>query len=382
MDSAGQIGAYDGVNGFYTNSGTLTDSQRTALFDGNDSATINTNIFGDGALDVCDVYVTYRRSLDSSLNWYRRFWTNGVRVADVATNEFKPSAAVRSALLTSTAITTTNYTLTNQVKVSFASTDFLATASQTLSVPITANVVGDYPLRTLLLNVSIESLDDSPALTSAVGFSYNSALGDPYLTDSSTNNYAGVWLNNGIAGLSNNVTLVTLTVVVPAAADSLSAYAIHFDHASASPNGSIAFPKQTLTGLITLSSRTNSSYNDGIPDSWRLRWFGTTNNLLSMSNACPTGDGINNWKKYIAGVDPNVANDFPSVNARTPVPTGYTSAIHWPTVNGKKYAVEISSSVFGGTWTTNAIITGTGAEMEYNDNSTGTVKFYRVQILQ
>ena len=34
-----------------------------------------------------------------------------------------------------------------------------------------------------------------------------------------------------------------------------------------------------MTGLVTLSDRSVSSYNDGIPDSWRLRYFGTLNNL-------------------------------------------------------------------------------------------------------
>ena len=34
------------------------------------------------ALDVCDVYVTFRRSLDPSLTWFRRFWTNGVLGAE------------------------------------------------------------------------------------------------------------------------------------------------------------------------------------------------------------------------------------------------------------------------------------------------------------
>ena len=51
------------------------------LFDGNDT-NINQIAFGDGILDVCDVYVTFRRSLDTnSLVWFQRFWTNGVRVA-------------------------------------------------------------------------------------------------------------------------------------------------------------------------------------------------------------------------------------------------------------------------------------------------------------
>ena len=130
-----------------------------------------------------------------------------------------------------------------------------------------------------------------------------------------------------------------MTVTIPARASASAAYAVHFDHASASPNGVASFPKQTLTGLITLSSRTNSSYGDGIPDSWRLRWFGTVNNYLSLSNACPSADGVNNWKKYVAGVDPNTANDFPSTSPQKPMPAGYM-AIHWPTVSGKQYVIE------------------------------------------
>ena len=130
-----------------------------------------------------------------------------------------------------------------------------------------------------------------------------------------------------------------------------------------------------------MSSRTNSTYGDGIPDSWRLRWFGTINNYLSVSNACPSGDGINNWMKYVAGVDPNTPNDFPSVNLKTPVPSGAATAIHWPSVSSKQYVILRSSSLFPGNWTTIATNTGTGTDMEFDDNSTGAVKFYRVLIL-
>ncbi len=135
-----------------------------------------------------------------------------------------------------------------------------------------------------------------------------------------------------------------------------------------------------MTGLITLSSRTNSSYGDGIPDSWRLRWFGTVNNLLSVSNACPSGDGVNNWQKYVAGVDPNVANDFPSVNVKTP-PAGAMAAIHWPSVSGKQYVILRSASLFPGHWTAIATNTGTGTDMEFDDTTGGSTQFYRVQIL-
>jgi len=206
-------------------------------------------------------------------------------------------------------------------------------------------------------------------------------LGTPAITASTGNgNYSAVWLNSTNAGLTGTVTIGTLTVTIPSGASSNAAYAIHFDHASGSPNGIASFPKQVLTGLITLASRTNSSYGDGIPDSWRLRWFGTTNNYLSQSNACPAGDGINSWKKFVAGVDPNTANDLPSIRSKT-VPSGSTSAIHWPSVSGKQYVIERSGSLFSGSWSAITTNTGTGSDMEFDDNSTNTVKFYRVRIL-
>jgi len=234
-----------------------------------------------------------------------------------------------------------------------------------------------------MLNISVVPLDGSPALTFPISFSPG-ALGTPssgFTASTGNGNYAAAWLDSTITGISNNSTIGTLTITIPANATSLSAYAVHFDHASGSPNGLASLPKNTLTGLITLSSRNTSSYNDGIPDSWRLRWFGTTNNLLSVSNACPSGDGINNWKKYVAGVDPNTPNDFPGLKPNTPPPAGTAMSIYWPTVNGKQYAILSSASLFPGAWTTNATVTGNGDNMEFDDPSKGSTKFYRVQIL-
>jgi hypothetical protein len=376
MDSCGHT-YVDNGHGYLEQSLTADTS---GLFDGNDT-TINQIAFGDGQLDVTDVYVTFRRSLDPSLTWFRRYWTNsapGLRVAEIVPN-IVPRALVKSGGAAKPKVAGAS---TNSPQVNFSASNFLASAGKTIQVPITAQIFGAYPLRVLMLNLSVVPLDGSPALTTAVSFVPNPALATPALTDTKgPGNYAATWLDSTIAGLTGNATLGTLSVTIPTNASSSSAYAIHFDHASASPNGIASFPKQTLTGLITLSSRTNSSYGDGIPDSWRLRWFGTVNNLLSVSNACPTGDGVNNWKKFVAGVDPNVANDFPSVNAKTPVPSGATSAIHWPSVSGKQYAIERAGSLFPGAWTAIATNTGTGTDMEFDDTSAGAVKFYRVRIL-
>jgi hypothetical protein len=383
MDSCG--GTYQDLGHGYLefNSYISGPAALNPLFDGNNTS-INQIAFGDGILDVCDVYVTYRRSLDPSLTWFRRFWTNGVRAAEAVFPQPKLLTRLQGAASTAQSKVCSSQSLTNPPSVNFAATDFIGSAGQTIQVPITARIFGDYPLRVLMLNLNVVPLDGSPALTSPVQFLPNAALGAPGMSASTGNgNYAAAWLNSTNTGLTGTASLGTLVVTIPASASSSAAYAIHFDHASASPNGLASFPKQTLTGLITLSSRTNSCYHDGIPDSWRLRWFGTIYNALSAANADACGDGINNWEKYVAGIDPTDPKAYPHLNTRNPVPSGAAAAIHWPSVSGKQYVIERSASLFPGSWITIATNTGTGTEMEFDDG-TGTsasARFYRVRIL-
>jgi len=386
MDSCG--GTYvDLGHGYLEFNNTINDPNAlSALFDGNDT-TINQIAFGDGQLDVCDVYVTYRRSLNTnSLVWFQRFWTNGVRVA---TANFAPVIQASVSGLSNgkilPAISSGNFapvSITNMPSVNFAAGDYLAAAGQQFSIPVTAAVFGSYPLRVLGLKISVVPLDGSPSLTTPISFSPAAALGAPYMVASGSNStYAAVWLDNTIAGISNNASIGTLTVTLPANATSLSAYAVHFDHASGSPNGIASFPRHTLTGLLTLSSRTNSSYGDGIPDSWRLRWFGTTNNLLSVASADADGTGMNNWQKYIAGLDPtDPASKLVAGLDQPMAQSQQDSVIDWPSVSGKQYVIQRSASLFPAVWTPIYTNSGTGGYMEIHDASGGGNRYYRVSV--
>jgi Fn3 associated len=225
------------------------------LFDGNETNIINQMAFGDGVLDICDVYVTYRRSLDSTLLWYERFWTNGTRAADTQIHNHAAKIAGKSA--------TSNTSIKSKVlpkssvppQVTFTAGSISTSPGKTVKIPITVNVQGSYPLRLLLLNLSVVPLNGAPVLSKAITFTQSaSVLGTPYTTASVGNgNYSAVWLNRGNSGITGTYTIGSLTVSIPANAPTSSAYGIFFDHASASPNGLVSFPKQTVAGSISLS---------------------------------------------------------------------------------------------------------------------------------
>ncbi|HYG33422.1 MAG TPA: chitobiase/beta-hexosaminidase C-terminal domain-containing protein, partial [Clostridia bacterium] len=343
-------------------------SNLDALFYGDDT-TINQIAFGDGILDVCDVYVTFRRSLDPSLSYFRRFWTNGVRAAEF--DATRPIPAGQQSL-----------PLATRPTVTYMCGDVVANAGQTVQVPVTAKISGDFPLRVLMLKLSVQPLDGSPVLTVPVQFTPSPALGQPtQVSASGTSDYAAAWLNNQIIGLTGTATVGTLTIQIPTNAPANAAYAVHFDHASASPNGLASFGKQTVTGLITLSDRSSSSCNDSIPDSWRLRHFATLNNQLSLANADADGDGANNWQEFVAGTDPvNLESCLRLATEMKTMPQGRESVIRWPSIAGKQYVIEQSSDLFAPTWTPMSTNTGTGADMELRLPEGGTIRFYRVRV--
>jgi hypothetical protein len=133
-------------------------------------------------------------------------------------------------------------------------------------------------------------------------------------------------------------------------------------------------------GLITVGNRTGSSWNDGIPDTWRLLYFGTVSNALSAAGADPDGDGASNWQEFVAGTNPQDATSvFKFLPALSSPGSSFT--LQWPSVVNKNYTVQSSASAEGGWSAMASNLVGNSQVLQWTDtNISSSARFYRAVV--
>lgn len=390
MDACCGTAMLDGPTGHLISAGGQIST--TSIASGDDTM-INSSVFGNGTIDVADVFVIFRRSLDPTLTNYLRFRSNGVHYAVTTPNLFrgssigdKPSFAPRPggrqiAGLSSPA---------PERRVRFSVDSVIGSPGSIVAVPVRAQVLGNDPLRVFALNFNVVGIPGSdpllPDVTEQMGFTLAPELGAPtFSAQLRPNNYSGAWLNPGIGGFTGDSVIGHVTFRVPAGAGPAAAYSVVVEHASASAFGMDTIESEVVNGLVSLHARTQSSAGDGIPDEWRLRHFQAASiaaNILSGPNADADGDGFLNWQEFRAGTNPNEPASALRMLTRQLDGTG-SLTLRWPTIFGKTYVVEYRDSLSGANWlplTTQA--TGNGNEMTFTADSTGAPRFYRVRLVE
>ena len=341
------------------------------LFNGSDT-TINTVAMGDGSLDIYDIIVTYRRSIDPNLTWFKRYYTSTGRtwtttgVPNISRNSLKVSEKPKS------------FAPAELQDICFSADDVVGVSGQTVDVPIRVEINGDLPLKVFLLNLSVEPLDGSPQVEQEIQFIPSAQIGDPSMTISKwIGNYSAAWFNPNISGIPSNGVVGTLRFTIPTSANQNAAYAVNFMKISA---GGFNLRGQNI-GVVTTTPRSTSIFNDGIPDIWRLRYFGTISNLLSQANADADGDGVPNILEYKAGTNPvDVQSKFQLLSEK--LNTNRNLKLSWNATFGKKYIVESAPSLFSTNWTIIASnLTGKAGICNFIEtNAADSKKFYRVRV--
>jgi hypothetical protein len=374
----------------YTEAGVDLSSMQFA----NGNVNIDQIAFGDGSrfaplgtrpnskLEVNDLYVAYRRSLDENLVWYERYWSNGVRQAHVVSNTFRASGDTalsrQSTSFSSPAPKSATVQSTLPPSFTLSAGTVIGVPGQTVTIPIRAHVEGAYPLRTLMFNAYVQT-PDGVVMTSALLQFDGGALGQPtvFLT-SEPGRFGAAWLNTSIAGITGDQTIGQIVFTIPSTAQANSLYEVKLDHVSASPNGISLFPSSSGTGLVAMATRTTSPWSDGIPDSWRQQYFGTLNDPRSQADVDADGDGLSNYQEYKLGTNPLDASD----NLRLQVASqGNSVKLRFHTASGKNYQIEGCADLGGGTWTLiQANVPGTGADAELPASGSERYFYYRVRL--
>lgn len=390
MDSCCGTATLDASTGYLTNNGGTIS---TATIQQGGNTTINSSVFGDGTLDIADLWVTFRRSLDPTLTNYLRFRSNGVHYAVSTPNLFRgQSVDADAAVIASTAGGVTRQrastgTTAGAGRVFFSADSVVATAGDLVAIPIRAKVTGALPLRLLALNLNVLPVLGSdpsvPRLSEPAVFLPGTALGDPSLsTSEGTHNVALAWLNPDVAGVLGDGVIGHLQFRVPAGAGPNAAYSVHIEHASGSSFGLDRLPDEETSGLVSMVDRSGTNTVDGISQEWRMRHFrvaAIAQNVLSAPLADADGDGLLNWQEYRAGTNPNQRDSTLNVRAEAAGPV----RLRWPTRDGRRYVIEYTESLVGGDWHPAAPqMEGNGADAEFTVSSGGVPRYYRVRLVE
>jgi hypothetical protein len=146
-------------------------------------------------------------------------------------------------------------------------------------------------------------------------------------------------------------------------------------------------PYSNVASTNTPCPVAGDSVGDGIPDSWRSKYFGgtgTTTNNLSCATCDADGSGQNNLVKYAAGLDPtNPASVF---RVRAVTRQNNNLLVTWQAVGGLTNVVQATSNLRSNysNVSSNIIIAGAGeTTASYLDigGATNSSRFYRIRFV-
>lgn len=182
---------------------------------------------------------------------------------------------------------------------------------------------------------------------------------------------------------STDVPWITGLTPTSGTGDATISYAVQTSPYSTTRTGHIT------AGGVTLSVNQQgavSTFNDGVPDWWRQFYFGNSGtNSFSCATCDASGTQQNNLFKYVAGLDPtNPASVFHLVISPVPGQPTQRNLTFDPLADGRTYTAIFNTNLTGNTWFTVSPIGGpvtNGNQSTVTDlNSTGTNKFYRIDI--
>ncbi|MEI7941474.1 MAG: thrombospondin type 3 repeat-containing protein, partial [Verrucomicrobiota bacterium] len=332
---------------------------------------------GDFLIRFLDWNVILQRSLRLDTNNWARAWSPGGNLVDVPTTLTAAKATVIQPKSASP------WPWYRQALIGAVSTGN-AVAGSTARVPVYVKLSDGATLSGVQFRVAVTPQGGAPALTQAPQLARAPGVPGPTLQQSFNAGEVGFgWSLGSLNYLSRSSNFLGwVSFTIPATAQSGQTYSVSFANADGAPNLSVQYDFESRSAVVAVGG--SASPASICSDEWRIHFFGSRANPSAGDLADADGDGVPNWREYLAGTDPTDPNSRLQLSG-VASPAGKAQsqlAHHWLTAPGKAYEVQWASNLSGGWWSTLATVSGDGTVASCSDtNITAPVRYYRLRVL-
>jgi hypothetical protein len=364
-------------NAFYSSMGVKVPYSFSDVFDAMDAFPVDTDssVGGDGQIRYLDWQVVLIRSLRlDTNNWTRNWSSSGHRVSHrlgaLSNVPLLPGERLKAVDNTSGFITLATV---GALPVSNAKPGQAVLVPLYLKVNTGANVAG------LQFRAVVTPENGAPEIAGAQ-FLAGANLPAPWsLLGLPANQVSAAWPIVSASGLGSlnlqgsNI-IGYLQFQVPVTAESGQFYTVHFANADGAQSLSQSCDFDAIPA--TVGVQTPAPVLNGPTDGWKNFFFGSYANPLADANANPTGDGFNNFVKWLSGFNPEEYLAKYGITLDKFATRQFT--LRWVTKSGETYIVEKSTDLVH--WTQVENVSGNDLIKTFFDSNAGQPSvFYRVR---
>ncbi len=329
-------------------------------------------LIGSGDITFLDWQTILFRSVGIDTNNWLRFWGNNGLPQHQSTSQIvTPHGPIAPKLVTPGSVWlrqafVASSTATSQLPGNFC------------SLPVYVKVGPNFNLSGMQFRATLVPEGNAP-MPGAITFTpAGNITGGQVLPGLSPNDIVCAWSLGAFATpLQNSNYLGQIGFTIPGGAQQGQRYTLQFSYVDGAPNLNTFYQLESFPGSVWVMSNATTAPSR-TSDEWKNYFFGSVTNALADDNADPDGDGVPNWKEFMAGTSPT--NAASCLHFNSAFNSSGNTTLSWLSAPAKTYVIEGSSSINATSWTSLGTVLGDGTVQQVTEPNNGTVQFYRIRL--